>query len=54
MIVGLANCGLRSLLKPQSTKVSLSSIRYARTQARAKMQQTIKAPKVSTGASGKY
>jgi len=51
MIVGLANCGLRTILKPQSAKVSLSTIRYARTQARAKMQQTIKAPKFASGAS---
>lgn len=52
MIVGLANCGLRTILKPQSAKVSLSTIRYARTQARARMQQTIKTPKFASGASG--
>jgi len=52
MIVGLSKCGLRTILKPQSTKVSLSSIRYARTQARTRMQQTIKeAPKIAFGAS---
>ena len=56
MIVGLSKaCSLRSILKSQSTKVSLSSIRYARTHAQAKMRQTtLKAPKIASGASGKH
>ena len=53
MIVTLASSGLRNVLKTQLTKISVNSIRYARTHAQAKMRQTtVKAPKFASGTSG--